>query len=224
MKNSKLIDVFKNGNIVIPLFFLKNYKKWNLKLEEFIFLMYFYNLGNQFLFDPNKFSDELNLDLKEVMGIVDQLTDKGFIQVKVLKGEKGLKEEVVVLDDFYQKIALLTIEEVTETKEDSTDIFTMIEKEFGRTLSPIEYELIKAWLDNHIKEELIREALKEATYNGVANIRYIDKILYEWGKAGIDSVEDVELMRKKRNQKNKNEKDADIDMDIVDWNWFDEDE
>ena len=50
-------------------------------------------------------------------------------------------------------------------------------------LSPMEYEIIKAWLDNDMSEELIKEALKEATFNGVSNLRYIDKILYEWGKA-----------------------------------------
>ena len=100
----------------------------------------------------------------------------------------------------------------------------MIEKEFGRTLSPIEYEIIKAWLDNNISEDIIKEAVMEATYNGVSNLRYIDKILYEWEKAGIHTVEDVESMRKKRNKKNEKEKDSDIDLDIVDWNWFDEDE
>lgn len=223
MKNSKLIDIFRNGNMVIPLFLLKNYSKWNLKLEEFVFLMYLYNLGNHFLFNPVQFGESLNIALEDVMNYIDILTQKGFIRVEVLEGEKGLKEEVVLLDDFYQKIELLTIEEVTEVNTNNSDIFSMIEKEFGRTLSPIEYEIIKAWLDNNIQEGVIKEALKEATYNGVSNLRYIDKILYEWGKAGIQSVEDVELMRKKGKRK-KDEKDDNIDMDIVDWNWFDEDE
>ena len=64
-------------------------------------------------------------------------------------------------------------------------------------LLSIEYEIIKAWLDNNISEELIKEAIKEATYNGVSNLRYIDKILYEWGKIGIKSAKDVENNRKK---------------------------
>ena len=46
MKNSKLIDIFKNGNIVVPLYLLKNYKELNLEMDEFIFLMYLYNLGS----------------------------------------------------------------------------------------------------------------------------------------------------------------------------------
>ena len=104
-----------------------------------------------------------------------------------------------------------------------SNIFETIEKEFGRTLSPIEYEIIKAWLDNDIDEDLIKEAIKEATFNGVSNLRYIDKILYEWGKLNIKTVKDVENHRKKRAQHREEEADSNIDLDIVDWDWFDDD-
>lgn len=223
MKSSKLIDIFRNGNIVIPIFLLKNYKKLKLEIGEFIFLMYLYNLGNKFLFDPNKFHEELGLELQTVMNYISILTDKGFIRVDVLKNEKNLMEEVVIIDDFFQKIVLLTLDEVNgDVDVSKSNIFEMIEQEFGRTLSPIEFEIIKAWLENKIDESVIKEAVKEATFNGVSNLRYIDKILYEWGKAGIKNVSDIEQMRKKR--KKKEEKDSDIDLDIVDWNWFDEEE
>jgi len=223
MKSSKLIEIFKNGNVVVPIFLLRNIEKLKLKMEEFIFLMYLYSLGNKFLFNPNKFSEDLNMNLTDVMNYISILTDGGFIRVEVLKNEKGLMEEVVILDDFFNKIALLTIDEVNSDSESvSSNIYEIIEKEFGRTLSPIEYEIIKAWLENNMSEDLIKEAIKEATFNGVSNLRYIDKILYEWGKAGIKTVQDVEENRKKRNVSK--EKDSDIDMDIVDWNWFDEDE
>lgn len=223
MKSSKLIEIFKNGNIVIPLFLYKNIDKLKLNAEEFLFLMYLYNLGEKFLFDPNKFSDELNMELTSVMNNISILTEKGFIKVEVLRNEKGLMEEVVILEDFFNKIALMTIDEVNKQDEVvNSNIFEVIEKEFGRTLSPIEYEIIKAWLENNMSEELIKEAIKEATFNGVSNLRYIDKILYEWGKLGIKTAVDVENNRKKRNAIK--EKESDIDLDIVEWNWFDEDE
>ncbi len=223
MKSSKLIDIFKNGNIVIPIYLLKNLDKLKLEIHEFIFLMYLYNLGDKFLFDPTKFSESLNIDFTGVMGYISSLTEKKFIRVEVLKNEKGLMEEVVIMEDFFNKIALLTIDEVN--KEDNSvnsNIFETIEKEFGRTLSPIEYEIIRAWLEDNMSEELIREAIKEATLSGVTTLRYIDKILYEWGKAGIKTVKDVEENRRKRNVAK--EKDSDIDLDIVEWNWFDDDE
>ncbi len=224
MKSIELLSIFRDGNIVIPLFFLKHYKKLNLEMEEFVFLMYLYHLGNC-PFNPSRFGDDLGIETKVVMNYIGILTDKGMIRVEVLKNEKGLMEEFILLDDFFEKLSLLTMEEVNQVDEKSySNVYELIEKEFGRTLSPMEYEIIKAWLDSRISEDLIKEAVREATFNGVSNLRYIDKILYEWGKSGVETVEDVDNMRKKRNQKLKKENtdDEDIDTEIFDWDWFDD--
>ena len=224
MKSAELLSIFKQGHLVIPLYFLQQYKKFNISLEEFVFLMYLYQLGDKSLFDPSKYQEELNIDLSKVMEYISKLTDKKLIEVDVVKNDKGLMEEVVLLDGFYRKLSLVMVEDNNEkSKEYQSNIFEVIEKEFGRTLSPIEYEIIKAWIDNDMSEELIREAIKEATFSGVSNLRYIDKILYEWGKLGIKTAKDVEKHRKKRAQRNEEEADSNIDLDIVDWDWFDDD-
>ena len=224
MKSAKLIDIFKQGHIVIPLFMLQHYKELKLEIGEFLFLMYLYNLGNKFIFDPSKFADDLNLDIKDIMNYIGTLSDKHFIRVEVMKNDKGLMEEMVLMDDFYSKLSLITMDEINNASStDSSNIYEVIEKEFGRTLSPMEYEIIRAWLDNGMSEELIQEAIKEATYNGVSNLRYNDKILYEWSKLGIKTAKDVSDNKKKR-AKAKEEASSDVDMDIMDWDWFDDDE
>ena len=221
MKNSNLIDMIKKGNIIIPLYLYQQYEKLNLELKDFIFLVYLYNQGEKIVFNPSKISDDLNLPIKEVMINIETLSNKNLINVEVVKNDKGIIDEVINLERFFSKLSLLMMEEVNNTSSNSdSSIFEIIEKEFGRTLSPIEYEIIKAWLDNNMSEELIKEAIKEATYNGVTNLRYIDKILYEWGKNGLKTKEDVEDNRKKFRKKK--EEVSDIDLDIVDWNWFDE--
>ena len=226
MKSSKLIEIFKQGNMVIPLYLLQHYKDFKLKLDEFIFLMYLYNLGDNFQFDPSKFGNELNMTLIEIMSYIEVLTDKRFIRVESKKNDKGVMEEFIVMEDFYNKLTMITIDEVNKETNDvsKTDIFEVIQKEFGRTISPIEYEIIKAWIESGINQDVIKEAVKEATFNGVSNLRYIDKILYEWGKIGVKTVEDVENNRKKRNNTNKNQVNEEVDMDVIEWNWFDDDE
>ena len=224
MKSSKLLDFFKDGNIVIPMYFLKRYSEFNLSCDEFIFLMYLYNLGNNTLFNPEKFSKDLNIDGLKVMEYIDKLTEKKLIRVEVVKNDKGITEELILLDDFYNKLSLITIDEVVEEEKNNvqdSNIYEVIEKEFGRTLTPMEYEISKAWLENGISEELIKEAVKEATLNNVSSLRYIDKILFEWGKNGIKTAADVEKNRIKRREE-KEKIDKDVDLDIVDWNWFDE--
>ena len=101
-------------------------------------------------------------------------------------------------------------------EENKSNIYSTFETEFGRTLSPMEYEIITGWIDSGYTEELIILALKEATYNGVSNLRYIDKIIYEWGKKGIKTKEDVEKNRKQFKNTEKKE--------IFDYNWLDEED
>lgn len=226
MKSSKLIEMYKDGNIVIPIYIFKNYKKFNIELNEFIFLMYLCSRGNNIVFDPATFSQELNLDLGEVMEIVSNLSDKNLLKVEVIKSEKKIMEEIIELDDFYNKLSLIAMDDINTTPAtDKINIFEIIEKEFGRTLSPIEFEIIQAWIEGGISEELISEALKEAIFNGVSNLRYIDKILYEWGKDGVKTKADVEKRKKQRNKKiQKEEENKDIDLEIMEWDWFDDEE
>ena len=224
MKESKLVDILKNGNIVVPLYLLKNYKKLNIDINSFIFLMYLYNLGDKYLFDPNKFSDELNIQLEEVLNYIDLLTDKGLIRIEVIKNDKGIMEEVINLEGFYNKISLITIDDINNDDKDiiNSSIFDVLESEFGRSLTPIEYEISKAWLTDGLSEEIIKEAIKEAVFNHVINLKYIDKILYEWKKNNINTLKDVEENRKKRNSKKDNT--SNVDLDMVDWNWFDDED
>ena len=61
----------------------------------------------------------------------------------------------------------------------------------------MEYEIINSWLEQGINRELILSALKEAVFNGVNNLRYVDKILYEWNKKGIKKVDEIKVSNKK---------------------------
>ena len=225
MNSSNLIDILKDGNIIIPLFFLKKIKKLKLELDEFIILMYLYMYKNNIQFNPEKISSDLGLELSEVMVLISNITDKGFISVEVKKNEKGYMEDTISLDGFYNKLKLLFVDDFNKKRNDeinNSTIYEIIEQEFGRTLSSMEFEIIRAWLDSNISEELIKEALKEAVFNGVSNLKYIDKILYEWGKNNIKTIEDVEKARKKRQNKKEisDSKNTDLDMDIMDWNWW----
>lgn len=221
LDTKKLTDIFRCGNIVVPLYLLQNYKKLKISMDTFIFLMYLCNQGDGALFNPEKISKDLSLDFQKVMEYISILSDARLVSVATVKNEKGLMEEVLQLDDFYSKLSAIMTEEVVEEKDHSnSNIFGVIEKEFGRTLSPMEFEIIKAWLDNHMSEELITEALKEATFNGVSNLRYIDKILYEWDKRGIKTKEDVLKNKMKRRREQEKEPVA----EIFDYDWFDDDE
>ena len=60
----------------------------------------------------------------------------------------------------------------------------------------MEVEIIKEWLHDGNSEELIKEALKEAIYNNARNLKYIDRILFNWRTKGIKSKKSRGLGRK----------------------------
>lgn len=205
----KLIQLLKSNDFTVPQALFFRYKELNVSLEELYFLIYLINT-NDLVFNPKKFSSDLNISMPEVLEIVNNLTNKDILSLDLRK-EGNIRNEYLNLDKLYNKLSFLLINE--ETKVISTNLFDVFESEFGRTLSPIEYELINGWLDNEFSEDLVKCALKEAVYNGVSNLRYIDKILYEWKKKGIKTPEDVE----KDNVRFQTRKEENPDVFSYDW-------
>lgn len=217
MNKAKLNKVIGDGNIVIPLYILKYFKKFDLTMEEFIFLMYLYNRQDNLDFNPDKISLDLNIDIMEVMGYVAVLTDKGYLKLEVKKTENNILEEVIDLSSFYERISMLLINNDKEEKEDNSILF-YIEKELGRPMSSIEIKTVNEWKNNNISDELIKKALSIALNDGVYSLKYIDKILVDWVTRGYKSVSDIE-----KNKEMVKEID-DNTPDIVDWDWLDDEE
>ena len=217
MNKAKLNKVIGDGNIVIPLYILKYFKKFDLTMEEFIFLMYLYNKQDNLDFNPDKISLDLNIDIMEVMGYVAVLTDKGYLKLEVKKTENNILEEVIDLSSFYERISMLLINNDKEEKEDNNILF-YIEKELGRPMSSIEIKIVNEWKNNNISDELIKKALSIALNDGVYSLKYIDKILVDWVTRGYKSVSDIEKNKEMVKEIDNNT------PDIVDWDWLDDEE
>ena len=63
--------------------------------------------------------------------------------------------------------------------DDVVEICNLIEKNFNRTISPIEYEKIQAWLEDFDKDILIK-AINESVFNNKKTFSYINGILRNW--------------------------------------------
>ena len=207
---NQIIELLKSTNYQVKKELLFNYKSLNITDIEFIMLIYLTNQTSD-IYNPKQISNDLKLSLNEVLEIINSLCEKGIIKIDIKK-INNIRTEIINIDYLYEKIAF-NLEPKEE--ENKSSIYDLFETEFGRTLSPMEYEIITGWLENGYTEELITLALKEATYNGVSNLRYIDKIIYEWNKKGIKTKEDVE--KNKKQFKSNSEK-----KEIFDYNWLDE--
>ena len=186
--------------------------EYKLNLEEVLLLIYFMNEDVP-TFDVEQINKITMISVNKILDSFTSLTNKGLISIDVIKENSGVKE-VVNIDPIYK--CMIDGLMKNNKKVVNNNIFEKFEMEFSRTLSPMEYEIINDWLDKNISEELILGALKEATYNGVNNLRYIDKIIYEWNKKGFKNMEDVNNHLRNRNTSDKSVK------EISDYNWLDE--
>lgn len=180
-----LKTLYKQKSYQINPLVLKNINSLKLSLNEFLLIIYFINEKNSLDLEDIKF--HVGLNEEEILNTYSELLNKCLIEIKVEK-ENGKVNELISLDMFYDKLILNS----SKTPEKKEDIYSKFENEFGRSLSPIEYETINNWINNGVTEETIINALKEAVINGVSNLRYIDKIIYEWTKKARKPEEDEE--------------------------------
>lgn len=206
----KISSILKNSPYLVPKTLFLNYKKLDLSEKELIMIIYLININDK-IFNVKRISDDFNISVKEVLEIINSLSEKGLFSLEVKK-ENNKRIEYYSLDELYEKVSFLLID---NNKKDD-DIYSTFEKEFGRTLSPMEYEIIGSFTEHGYSKELVLAALKEATYNGVSNLRYIDKILYEWNKKGLKSCEDIRKEREKHSKKQSKEE------DVFDYDWLNE--
>lgn len=177
-----------NKKLVAESIFIKEALKLNLSLNEFLLLLYFDN-SYDVVFDMKVIAKTLNMKEEDVINAYGSLMSKKIISVKAEKDGFGKIRESVSLENFYSEIR--SDYKSREKENTKTDIYETFEKEFGRTLSNTDYEIINAWIESGFSEELIEAALKEAVYNGALTLRYVDKVLYEWNRKGIKNPADI---------------------------------
>ena len=208
MNKVKLNELIKSNNLIIPMYVIKECSKFDLTLDEFVLLIYLYNHNNM-IYDPELLSNELGITVENILIGIDSLANKGLINLDVSKTSNGLLEEKINLDSFYEKISLSIMSMLTEEEVSDDNLFSIIEKEFNRKLKPMEQERIIS-LQKDYSDELIKEAVKEAENK---DIRYIDKLLFEWKRQGVKNLDDIKNLKEVSNG----------NVEVYNYNWLDDD-
>lgn len=208
----KIINLIEHGVVKFPRLLLLNYKNLKITNDELILIIYLLNETD--IFNPKKIASDMNLKMSEVLELVNNLEEKGILTINVRK-VNNLREDFIDFKNLYSKLAFLVINEnIVNDEKTSENLFDCFEREFARTLSPVEYELINGWKEVGYSDELIILALKEAVFNGVTNLRYIDKVLYNWKRKGLNNKEAVEKDKIKFQNKKTEKK------ELIDYDWL----
>lgn len=210
--NEVVFKTLKEKNYIVKNFLIKLAVELNLTLDDTLLLIYFMNQEEPTLNLP-LISQSIYLSEERVIASFQKLVGIKLITMKVEKDSKGVRKEVISLDNI---IKFATSDITSKHRiEEKDNIFEKFETEFGRSLSPMEYEIINDWLNKGVSKELIVQALREAIYNGAKSLRYINKILLSWQEKGYKTKEDI-------NEGLKKESEETVLTDLIDFNWLDE--
>lgn len=180
------------NQLPIPIKLLTNYTSLGLNEKELMILLQIHRFlqeNNDFP-TPYEISSYLTIDEKECANLLRKLIQKNLLSINQHKNEENQLSEAYSLDPLWEKV--YSTNEIPKNEETDGTIFILFEQEFGRPLSPFEIETINAWLDeDEIAPSLIKAGLRESVLMGKLNFKYIDRILRDWKKKGIHSVEEA---------------------------------
>jgi DNA replication protein len=190
-KKNEFYQKFLYDQINIPRKLLTHYTDLNLMENDLVVILQiirFQTNGNLFP-SITEISQVMSLKEHEIAQILRNLMQKGFILIEQHK-ENDIIFESYSLEPLLKKLYESDQKERKSVMENN--LFILFEQEFGRALSPIEIEMINHWLDDdQLSPALIKAALREAVLMAKLNFRYIDRILNEWIKKGVKTVEDA---------------------------------
>lgn len=227
MEKKIMLDLLVNGNVTIPRLLLQSYKSIGLNEEECMLLIHLHSFiesGNKFP-TPDELAERMTCTASQCTVYL-----RRFIQQRLLfieqSGDDELYSESYSLQPLWEKLIMDYVDNQAETmtREQEDALYSIFENEFGRPLSPIECETLTMWLDqDHHSPELVKAALRESVISGKLNFRYIDRILFEWQKNGIKTLEEAKRHGEKfrsdqhRGTSSKKQKSKTVDFPIYNW-------
>lgn len=188
-----------------------------------------------YCFATNKyFADLYNVSTTTISLLIKDLVDKGYLESEIIYKD-GTKEILnrylrIIKEGYLRNLKegikenlkgnntsnnnILDVDSNIYSNNLNNNIYNIYNniydylQENGFILMPIHYEIIQNWEDN----DLTRYAIKKAVLNGKYNINYVDKILFNWKKNKITTVEQAKAQEdqfekaKEFREKLKNEK------------------
>ena len=203
-----LEEYLKKGQTVVSNLLIENYRHIGMSNEEFLLWLQLYKSAEQGDTFPNLGPIALNLGVsqQEIYQLLNALVQKQFLEIKTEKNAQGMRVDFYDFMIIFEKIEALLKQQSQQAAQQTAEkqiqnLYQTFEVEFGRALSPIEYQRIGQWLnEDQYKPELIQLALKEAVLNQAYSLNYIDRILISWERKNITSEAQVleEQQRRKR--------------------------
>ncbi|HAC3176216.1 TPA_asm: DnaD domain protein [Listeria innocua] len=196
------------GQVTLPQVLVKNYAAIGLNEIELVLLLQIQSFAAEAEFFPSMemLTDRTTLRLEDTIKTMDSLLKKGVVAIEQSKDNSLMISEQYNLEPLWGKLVAFYENIEADNRQDleveqQTNLYSLFEAEFGRPLSPMEAEMLSAWVDqDRTSPDLIKEALKEAVISQKLNFRYIDRILLNWSKQGVKTIDDAKRVAEEFHQ------------------------
>lgn len=206
-----VVAYYQSGHMVLPSQMLFHYHQLFKSSDDFLVWQFCYLQNTTNLQDllPSQIAQAIGKTVVEVNRSLDNLIESDLLVIKTIE-IAGEIETIFDTSPAFEKLeAALGQGRLPATEGthpiaavDGSEVKALVadfERELGRLLSPFELEdLQKLVTETKTAPDLIREALKEAVFNGKTNWNYIQAILRNWRKEGISTVRQVDERRRER--------------------------
>ncbi|MCD8204193.1 MAG: DnaD domain protein [Coprobacillus sp.] len=178
---------------------LENYKDLKISENELTVILMIDHLISQDnpLITADLLSLKMNLDVNTIDSLLSSLLKKHYIEyVTTWRGTVTTLDplnEILFSEFQFTKAKKDTSKKLQELPE---NIYTKIEKELSRTLSPVEVDKISGWIALGHSEDMILDAVKEAVKRNKKTLREVDKILLSWEKKAEQQKEGISTLSK----------------------------
>ncbi|WP_152654589.1 DnaD domain-containing protein [Oceanobacillus sp. CFH 90083] len=182
---------------------LSTYYKLGLHETELILILQLSRFAEERNYFPTPFelAQSGSFSEEQAANMLRKLVQKGFLSIEKNNDDLTPISESYSLEPLLEKLYDEEVTMANKEEENIGNIFILFEQEFGRPLSPFEIETINSWLDeDDVKPSLIKAGLRESVLMGKLNFKYIDRILREWKKKGIHTVQDARKASQKFHQ------------------------
>ena len=139
------------------------------------------------------------------------------------KNQKQIKSKSKKINDIHDKDKDMEKDKDKEKEKGDIsynttirNIYECIEENFGRTLSPMEYEKITNW-QNDFGDEIIEYAVSKSVMANKRNFSYVNGILKNWKSNGYKTLQEIKDI-----DYNPRQKDTSIVDEIFDYNWLED--
>lgn len=184
------------GYTVIPNIVWQYFSTLNLTGDQFAVIVYVMSRASQTT-SLQDIADVFGWEISQVMDVCDELVTNNYLDIDLKLNSEGKQATALSLEPFFttiqQHIDSVSVSRFeTEVPIDIPNLVPLFEKEFGRALTPIEFQKLNHWLiDDGYDPQLLHVALKEAVIREALNFNYIDKILINWRKRNIQTKEEA---------------------------------